>query len=356
MFHSAGFRLITVTVFIAGMLACNGEDSMRPLNEDVRPVKIMKISVAGDKEVSIFPAIINDNRLVDLSFTSGGKVISLPVKNAQFVKKGEVIASLDQRELKNSLNKFKAQFRSAEIEYNRARQLSKNNAISQSALQERLTERDVKQSQLDSALQAINDSVLTAPFDGVIAKKMVDNGQTVSSAQAIVKFIGGDTQEASIDMPANYLAELYQSTNKQNNTNTFIVLDIAPERKIAAYYREATLLADSATQTYNITFEFSAPSNLLVLPGMNATIEIHTLADHSENHPLIPLSAITSDGSDAYVWVVNSENMTVTKRKIHIAEGVGEMLAATSGIAKDELIVSAGATYLYEGMKVRKWK
>ncbi|MDO6762135.1 efflux RND transporter periplasmic adaptor subunit [Agarivorans sp. 1_MG-2023] len=356
MFDRAYFRRITLTVFVLGLFACKSESLLHPLNESVRPVKIMQISVGDNLETSTFPAVINDNRLVDLSFTSGGKVISLPVKNAQFVKKGDVIASLDQRELKNSLNQVKAQYNSAQIEYKRALQLSKNNAISQRALQERLTERDVKRSQLDSALQAVNDSVLTAPFDGVIAKKMVDVGQTVSGAQVIVKFIGGDTQEASIDMPANYLASLYKSTYKQNNTSTFIVLDIAPEKKIEASYQEATLLADSATQTYNITFEFTAPSDVLVLPGMNATIQIETLADHTNKLPLIPLSAITSDGNGTYVWIVNSQDMTVTKRAIHIAENVGEMLAATSGIAKGELIVSAGAAYLYEEMKVREWK
>ncbi|WP_170213761.1 efflux RND transporter periplasmic adaptor subunit [Vibrio tasmaniensis] len=355
MFQKLNFAFLVALAAVAGLSGCSDQDIQKE-EQGIRPVKLISITVDESVNVAKFPAIINDNRLVELSFISGGKIMSLPVKNAQLVKEGDVIATLDQRDLKNILRKVQAQYKSAEIEYQRALKLSKNNAVSKSVLQERLTERDVMRSQLDSAKQAISDSVLKAPFNGVIAKKMVVNGQAVSGAQTIVKFIGGDTLEASIDIPANYLAKVYQNEDQQKTTETFITLDTAPGLSIPANYQEATLLADSATQTYAVTFEFSAPKNILVLPGMNATIEMRTSANPSANNIVVPTSAIIREGEGVYVWVVTQDTMTVSKRKIEVADEVGETLTVTSGLQKGEVVVSAGAAYLHEGMEVREWK
>ncbi|MHA2940409.1 efflux RND transporter periplasmic adaptor subunit [Vibrio sp. RC27] len=335
---------------------CNENNEVEVITEKSRPVKLFSTGLDNTVEISKFPAVISDNRLVELSFSTGGKVVEFPVKDAQKVKKGDVIAKLDQRDLLNSLKKAKAQFTNADQDYKRAVKLSKSNAIAKNTVEQRLTERDVSRSQLDSVQQAIDDAVLRAPFDGAIAQKMIDNDQIISAGQTVVMFIGGESFEASIDIPAKYLASLHKNESEKRDREAFIVLDVAPEKLIQAKYKEAILLADASTQTYNVTFEFIAPENVLVLPGMNATVELRIGADSSVNRIAIPIDSITTDGSKKYVWVVDKSDMTVSKREVTTDEGVGEILIVTSGLEKDELVVSAGVAYLYEGMKVKEWK
>ncbi|CAK1825361.1 RND family efflux transporter MFP subunit [Vibrio crassostreae] len=349
-------RQFGMLAFVITLFGCNSESLEQKEEQKVRPVKWVSTGIDNAVEVSKFPAVVTDNELVELSFPFGGRIASFEVQSAQSLKKGDVIAKLDQRELVNNLDKAQAQSKNAEIEYQRAGKLLKSKAISQSAYQERVTSRDVSRSQLNVAKQALTDSVLRAPFDGVIASKMSDEGQAISGGQTAVIFIGGAKLEASIDLPADYLAALYQSEFESRTIESFITLDIAPKTSIQAIYKEATLLADTATQTYTVTFEFKSPKGVLVLPGMNGTIEVQVGASSHSNNITLPLAAITSDGESTYVWVVDKQNMTVTKRIITVAEGVGSTLIAESGLDKGELVVSAGVAYLYEGMKVREWK
>lgn len=354
--HKVIVRPLIILAAAALVLGCNSENQEREPEQKVRPVKWVSTGIDNAIEVTKFPAVVTDNQLVELSFPFGGRIKLFNVQSAQSLKKGDVIAKLDQRELLNGLDKAKAQNKNAEIEYQRAGKLLKSKAISQSAFQERLTSRDVSRSQLNAAKQALTDSVIRAPFDGVIASKMSDQGQAISGGQTVVIFIGGAKLEASIDLPADYLAALYQSEFENRTIESFIALDIAPETSVQAIYKEATLLADTTTQTYSVTFEFESPKDKLVLPGMNGTIEVQVSASNMTNKITLPLAAITSDAEGTYVWVVDKQNMTVAKRIITVAEGVGNTLIAESGLEKDELVVSAGVAYLYEGMKVREWK
>ncbi len=349
-------RQIGILAVVVTLFGCNNEGVEQQVEPSVRPVKWVSTGIDNTVEVSKFPAVVTDNQLVELSFPFGGRIAQFEVQSAQSLKKGDVIAELDQRDLLNSLDKAKAQNKNAEIEYQRAGKLLKSKAISQSAFQERVTSRDVSRSQLNAAKQALTDSVLRAPFDGVIASKMSDKGQAISGGQTAVIFIGGEKLEASIDLPADYLAALYQSEFEKRKIESFITLDIAPETSIQAVYKEATLLADTATQTYAVTFEFELSKDVLVLPGMNGTIEVQVGVSSHSNNITLPLAAITSDGEATYVWVVDKQDMTVSKRIITVAKGVGSTLIAESGLEKDELVVSAGVAYLYEGMKVREWK
>lgn len=356
MFPKASIALCTLIISIAGLSGCSNDDSKKIIEEAIRPVKLVSTGINQAQEISKFPALVSADQFIELSFTSGGKLIEFPVKDALQVKKGDIIARLDQSDFENNLVKARAQYQNAETEYKRLVRLSKSNAVSRSSLQQGLTERDISLSQLKSAQKALNDSTIKAPFDGFIAQKMVNKGESISAGKTIAILIGGNTLEASIDIPASYLAHLYKTKNEQQNIETYIKLDIQPKNSILATYKEAVLIADTATQTYTVKFEFSAPENLLVLPGMNATVEVHLPAAESVNNISIPMSAITSDGATNYVWVVNKQDMTVAKRDITINEGIGETMTVASGLERDELIVSAGVAYLYQGMKVREWK
>jgi multidrug efflux pump subunit AcrA (membrane-fusion protein) len=67
------------------------------------------------------------------------------------------------------------------------------------------------------------------------------------------------------------------------------------------------------------------------------------------------LTAILSDGTARYVWIIDQDSMTVSKREVTVADGIGESALVTEGLASGETIATAGASYLAEGMQVRPW-
>ena len=94
---------------------------------------------------------------------------------------------------------------------------------------------------------------------------------------------------------------------------------------------------------------------------MSATVELESagpaaVADGDRGAGVaVPLASVASDGDRNFVWVIDLENMTASKRWIDITPGIGETAVVIDGLEAGETIAGAGAAYLAEGMKVRPW-
>jgi RND family efflux transporter MFP subunit len=321
----------------------------------VRPAKLIEVGQANNNNFLNYPAVIQSRQRSVLSFEVGGMLKELTVIEAQRVKKGEVLAKLDQRDLLAKLTSARAQFKNANTEYQRALRLIKQDAISSSKLEERKSTRDVNKSQLKTAEKALQDSVLVAPFSGAIAKVSIKKRQIIQPGESAITILGKQGLEAKINLPSSILAKA--GRQEKTATDSYLVLDAAPDRQIPVLFKEASLDADEATQTYAVTFAFDKPEGLIILPGMNAVVWFKDPSKSNANLSKlsIPLTAIAIDGEQKYVWVVDKGSMKVSRRNIVIEVGVGANLNITSGLEAGEMIVAAGISSLSEGMKVRAW-
>ena len=344
--------LLTLTLALLLLAACDSEELEEGREPTVRPAKLITLSAASDLQTSRYPAVIDAGRYGELSFQVNGLIEEIAVVDAQEVDAGDVIARLDQRDYISQVASARSQFQNAEDEYQRALRLA--DAVARSALEQRESQRDVAKAQLDIAEKALEDTVLRAPFAGVIAKVLVRERDTVNAGQQVAALIDLATLEVTVDIPAQVVAESLEVEDR----GAFVILDAAPDSRIPATFVEASLLADAASQTYEVTLTFEPPENLVILPGMNATLEL-SMARNSDatsaDRKSVPLAAITSDGSSRYVWVVDEESMIVSRREVTVVDGIGEFAIVTEGLSPGETIVAAGASFLSEGMQVRPW-
>jgi RND family efflux transporter MFP subunit len=339
---------------IALMLSACGKEESRPSEPAIRPVKIMTITSADKLQTARYPAVIQAGRTTELAFQVSGLLAELPVNESQKVQQGQLIAKLDPRDFVSNVKSAKSQYDLANNEYQRAVRLSKSHAIAQKELEQRKSELDSSQAQLDTTQKALSDSELKAPYAGVIAKVPVKQFQNVQPGTVIVTLIDTQEWEATVNMPASLIA----STPTRQSEGAFVVLGAAPNALIPATFKTAVLEADAVSQTYAVTFAFEAPEHLLILPGMNATIILKSSDKQAiarGNNVAVPLAAVMSDGRQQFVWVVDNESMSVSKRPVSVQQGIGETLVITEGLTAGESIVAAGAAYLSEGLKVRPW-
>ena len=161
--------------------------------------------------------------------------------------------------------------------------------------------------------------------------------------------------EATINLPASIMA-LADRTDEGVKI-AYLLFSFAPEQRIQAEFKEANLSADSASQTYQVTFAFSPPQNMNVLPGMNATLWFqdprHSLA--AAEQVSIPIASVGIDGNQKFVWLVDKTDKTVSRRDITVQDGVGETLVVTSGLQMGDTVVAAGISSISAGMKVHPW-
>lgn len=342
-----------VTLSLLSLLFGCGKDANVEIREPVvRPVKLMEIDAAEDRSLNRYPAVLEAGQSSNLSFQVGGLLKELNVVPAQKVAKGQVIARLDQQDFLSKADSAKAQYLAADEEYQRAVRLLKENAIAQNVLEQRQSARDVAKAANDSAQKALKDTFLKAPFDGVIAQIPVKKLQQITAGEVIATVINVDLMEVMFNLPASVVSTIQDSS-------TYVLLNALPDKRIEAIFKEADLLADATSQTYGITLTFVPPKGLLVLPGMNATVEIDAAVNQGMGtigRIAVPLTGIVATGGERYVWVVDRNTMQVSKRAVDIEDGIGEFLFVTDGLAVGEMIVTAGANYLSEGIEVRRWE
>jgi len=332
---------------------CGGADLEEP--EIVRPAKLFVVEEASERLDVSFPAIVEARNSSTLTFQVSGLMQDFPVSEAQFVRRGQVLARLDPRRYQNAVSSAQAQFDNAQSEYESAAALFEENAIAGITVQQREAQRDVAAASLDSAQKDLADTVLRAPFSGVVAEKLAVRFENVSAQQDIVTLQSTGAAEAVVSVPASLVPRFAG----RQATNEYVVLSSAPDVQIPGRFLSARTQADTQSQTFQVRFSFTPPQNVPVLPGMTATVYVgrELLEDEIEGDGIsVPVGSVMSEGTKRFVWIVDSESMTVSKRTVTVAESIGEEVAITDGLKAGETIVSAGAAYLHDGMKIRPYE
>lgn len=346
-------KQILISVALAFLAGCSGGEVKEP--ELVRPAKLHVVKASSDRFDTSFPAIIEAGKSSLLTFQVGGLLQSFPVREGQRLRKGAVIGQLDRRRYQNAVNIALAQYNSANSEYLSAARLLEEDAIARIAVDQRRAKRDVAQAQLDSARKDLADTVLRAPFSGIVAERHAEQFQNIQPKEDIVTLQSIGTVEASVSVPASLVPRL---ANDNGASNPYVILSSAPDLKIPGRFRSATTQGDTQSQTFQVKFAFTPPPGLVVLPGMTGTVYESRAAletDEDAGKISVPLGAILSDGTKRYVWVVNTKTMVVKKRVVSVDDDVGEEVTLQSGLKAGETIVAAGAAYLHDGMKIRPY-
>ena len=333
------------------LLTACGEQEVQEQAEVVRPAKLIVVETSNNVKNYNFPAIIEAATSSDLAFQVGGQITKFEVSPSQEVKKGDVIARLDQRQIRNELQAAQTQYDATKVEFERAARLIKEDAIARNVFDQRKSQFDVASAQLDSAKKALEDTILYSPFDGVIAAKLANDLDTVNPATPVVTVQSTGAAEAAVQIPASLVAQSKQIEPVQ----TFVVLDAAPEQPIEATFLEASGQADEKSQTFEVKFAFTPPESLTILPGMTGTVKSKLLFSGQDSTQIsVPLNAVQSDSDGEYVWLASGDPLVVTRRDVIVGPSVGETLTIASGLEEGDEIVGAGASYLFEGMKIRR--
>jgi membrane fusion protein, multidrug efflux system len=269
------------------------------------------------------------------------------------VAAGDVIAKLDARDFENDLAAKKSQYEKAFSELNRYRELYEKDAVSRQELENKERNKDVAEADMKIADKKVQDSILKAPFAGVVATKYVDNFQSVKAKEPVARIQNNDAIEVIVYVPERDLAILQKSSLKSARA-TF---DAFPDQKFDLKLKEYETQADAVTQTFKVKFTLPRPENVQVLPGMSANVAIDLeLKEGMEATSafILPSTAVQADAEGkAFVWVVDKDKETVRRQEVGMGEVTGTgSISIKSGLEPGMVLVIAGVRELSEGMKV----
>lgn len=343
-----GLAVLT-TVLLLG--ACGAEQVVEQAPV-VRPVKTMTVAGGAESGERNFPGRVEATNQVDLSFRVGGPLITFPVKEGDWIRKGQVVSRIDPRDFEIRLSSARAEFERARADFERMAALYEKEAIPAAQLDQSRAARDVAAAGVENAEANLADTRLQAPFAGRVGTTFVENFQDVRPRQAVLSLVDVSRLKIEIDVPEMVIARARSGAEYQLVARFEADLD----REFELSIEEMATQADPATQTYRVTLGMSNPEGLTVLPGMTATVVLRgDPTGEAGTAPVIPAAAVFADENQGtFIWTVDPAAMTVSRRAVTTGELTGsDQISIVSGLEAGEMIAVSAVSRLREGMEIR---
>jgi RND family efflux transporter MFP subunit len=346
---------------------------------------------------------VTARRRATVSSKVTGKVLVVFVEEGKSVKKGQVLARLDDSQLRAAMAVAQAQLatarhataedearlREAERQYTRLLQLVKEKVVGQAEVDtaqsavESLKARialsrqqvEVAQSQVHALEVDLADMVVRAPFDGVAISKDAQPGEMISPISAgggftrtgICTIVDMTSLEVEVDVSESYINRV------KSGQPVEAILDAYPDWRIPAHVITSVPTADRQKATVRVRIGFDASVRSAspraessgeeldprILPDMGVKVSFFnerqaepTAATPAKPRLLAPKSAVRTDGGQSIVFVVRDER--AERRAVTVGAADGDQVEIVSGLNAGERIVVDGAATLTDGARVRE--
>ncbi|MCK5023857.1 MAG: efflux RND transporter periplasmic adaptor subunit, partial [Candidatus Aenigmarchaeota archaeon] len=288
----------TIYLLVAILFAFTGckNEKQAPQDETIKYVKVETITNGNGKNKLVFNGKIKEKSLTSLSFRVGGPLTRLNVQPGDYVRAGQVIASIDKRDYELQLQTTKAQFQQLEGEYKRYKQLVEKDKIPENTFEKIESGYLMAKTGYENAQNQLRDTGLKAPFSGYIHEKFTENFQTVGPGQPVVSIIDLSQLEVVVSVPETQLQKV------KNNNSSFLDVKNANVADLPVAMQSISEKAQN-DGLYKVKFSFMNNKELNIAPGMTAEVSMHCRNKNSVT--TISSSAIFHQKNNNYVWVYN---------------------------------------------------
>jgi len=343
------------------LIGCN--KPAKEVNKPIRPIMWTTVEVSAFEQIRTLSGIVAPVEATKLSFEVQGKIEKIDVNLGNEVVKGQELARLNQRSFLLGLQSAKAQYQQAKAtlldarnSHNRYEKLLKQGVVSQSGFDNAKatfdaskSATDVAQAQLDIASKNLQDSILLAPYDGIITKRLFEPSQQISAGQSLFEIEGKHGLEVHVMVPETLIRELTQ------NTILPISFPVLPELTMQARITEIGTRAEFAN-AFPVTVVLQG-DNPLLRAGMTAEVEFSFAGTGRTGHRgdaiRIPVTALRAGlAQKAYVFVYNKKTQLVIKTQVQTENIFKNEIIISSGLKQGDIIATAGVAFLRDGQQV----
>ncbi len=266
-----------------------------------------------------------------------GRLVERDVDEGSRVRKGQVLARLDDADLKSTVEELEARARYARTQYERAENLVRQGFMAKAEI-------DRTRADLDAAVAAVNRArsqrdymALTAPADGLIIRRDGEIGQFIPAGQAVFYL--------SCCAPLRVTAEVDEEDIARVRVGQKVVLraDALPGEILDGEVSEITPKGDPVARSYRVRVKLADPSRLKV--GM--TVDANVIVAERAKALLVPGTAVQNN----MVWTVDDGRLHRQPVRVGVT-GAGRT-EIVEGLTPDVRIVDSPAPDLREGRAVR---
>ncbi|MDR6308285.1 efflux RND transporter periplasmic adaptor subunit [Pacificitalea manganoxidans] len=330
--------------------ATPAEEPARP----PRPAKLMTLTRGGAPLERQFFGRVRARETVDLAFQVGGQIVQFPAAEGAPVDDGQLIAQLDLVPFQRNLDQAQVNLDKARRDLQRLEKLSGSN-VAEVQIRDAQTTVSLAEIALDTAEDQLEDATLTAPFDGLVARRMVAAYTTVSAGTPVVRLHDMSELRIDIDVPEVLFRRAQGGDDVQ-----FTAMIPGGTGTYELVMREFEAETAEVAQTFTLTLAFVDTPPTALLPGASSTVTASVMSEGGDA-VLLPETALVFDPDrTAHVMIFaphedDPDVGTVVRTPVQIEIGDNGRVVMQEGPEPGTEIVATGAAMLEDGQTVRRF-
>ena len=277
----------------------------------------------------------------------GGVVKALYVRQGQNVRKGQVLARLDDQLIRQQIEPLRVQLNAAEDTYKRTKNLYDQGIGTYQNVLQAKTQVETLQGNINTLQKQAALMTVTAPQSGVADIVNVRVGETFIGATAAgpqIRIVNTGDLKIKANIPENYMGSVKVGSPLE------VLLPDENNRIVNATVTVVGKIIDPGTRTFYIEAKVPSSSNL----KPNQVAKVHIKDYGNENAITIPVNTLQNDEAGKYVMVAVKEGdrLVAHKRTVTVGELYNNRLEVKSGLQAGDQLITEGFQSLYEGQLI----
>ena len=279
-----------------------------------------------------------------------GRLIKLKVEEGQKVKKGTLLAIIEDAGLKDQLDQIKLQLDLTKTTFERTKRLWDQKIGSEMMYLEAQTRYKAAKKQVSQIRQQLAKTKIYAPFNGVIDEIPARLGSNlIPGVTPVLRIVNLNSMFAESDVPENYLPNI---TKGSKATVTIPALNLVQKTQV----HQTGNFISATNRTFRVEARLENPEGI-IKPNLNARLSI--IDYYNPEAIMIPLRVIRENANgQPYIFILSNpekdNGYTTEKRMIVLGKSKEEMIEILEGVTIDELIADEGVSLLVSNQKVKR--
>jgi len=330
--------LLAVSVLLLGAGCGKPQQAAVPAPVPVRTLPVTEGPAMPPLE---FTGVVAARDELRLSFKVGGVVQRVSVREGDHVRKGQVLAQLDPTEIAAQVEQATQLAEKAERDRQRGEALYADQVIPLEQLQNLRTQAEVAASQLRAARFNRQYAVISAPADGVVLRRTVEERELAAPGQVML-VVG----RADSGFVVRFAVADRDVVRLKRGAALQLRLDAWPEQVFAAEVRQIAGAADVASGLFEIEATL-APTTRPLATGLVGRVRLQP-EDSGAKLAYVPIGAVL-EGQGDHARVFVAEGDIARRRDVQVAFITADSVALRAGVKPGEKVIAVGAPYVEDG-------
>ncbi len=279
------------------------------------------------------------------SSETGGRLIHMPWREGQSIRKGDVVAKLDMESVNKQIAELETRLELARTVYERQKRLWDQNIGSEMQYLQAKNNMESIQKSIETVRFQTTKATVYSPVSGVIDMVMLQQGEMSGPGSPILMIMNTSQVKVVAGLPEKYLKEIKRG---QKVTVKFPSLDEERTARVSMIGRSV----NPANRTFDVEVTLNNPGGILK-PNLLAMMMVND--ETIKDAVMVPEELIRQDiGGNEYVFVVsdNGDGEEVKKKLVSTSSSSEGFVVVDGGLDGEELIISKGGRGLTEGQKI----